>query len=102
MSRSYKKNACQKHNDKFYKNYANRRLRRRKITEDSIELNHKQYCKYTCSWNISDWKWMESKEESLEYANKWFGDKDKLTLFGREFKSVEHYYKYRRHYLKFK
>ena len=54
MSRSYKKTPyCGLPKDKQYKRYANRRLRRKKLTSD---LQHKSYRKDMCSWNICDYK----------------------------------------------
>ena len=54
MSRSYKKtprNGDTK--DKFFKRYANRRLRRKKL---DIDLHHKSYKKDSCSYDICDYE----------------------------------------------
>ena len=54
MSRSYKKTPRGGDTkDKFFKRYANRRLRRRKL---DIDLQHKSYKKDFCSWNICDYE----------------------------------------------
>jgi hypothetical protein len=54
MSRSYKKTPyCGLPKDKEDKRYANRRLRRKKLTSD---LQHKSYRKDMCSWNICDYQ----------------------------------------------
>lgn len=59
MSRSYKKNPWVCDRDPFMKNYANRRVRRKKIDWDGEDEvgNHGWYKKVTCPWDICDWKW---------------------------------------------
>mgnify|MGYP006896647918 FL=1 len=55
MSRSYKHTPrAGDTKDKFFKKYANRRVRRLPI--DEHPLNHKTYKKATCSWNICDYE----------------------------------------------
>ena len=55
MSRSYKHTPrAGDTKDKFFKKYANRRVRRLPI--DEHPLNHKSYKKATCSWNICDYE----------------------------------------------
>ena len=55
MSRSYKHTPrAGDTKDKFFKKYANRRVRRLPIDEPS--LNYKSYKKMTCSWNICDYE----------------------------------------------
>lgn len=55
MSRSYKRTPRSgDRKDKFYKKYANRRLRRLPIEEPN--LNHKTYKKVSCSYNICDYE----------------------------------------------
>ena len=39
--------------DKFFKNYANRRLRRKQLTHS---YQHKSYKKDFCTWNICDYE----------------------------------------------
>ena len=52
MSRSYKKTPRGgDRKDKFFKNYANRKLRRDKFHN----LQHNSYKKNFCSWNICDY-----------------------------------------------
>ena len=54
MSRSYKKTPRSgDKKDKFFKNYANRKLRRDKFNN----LQHKNYKKNFCSWEICDYEW---------------------------------------------
>ena len=54
MSRSYKKTPRSGDTkDKFFKRYANRRLRRRKL---DIDLQHKSYKKDFCSYDICDYE----------------------------------------------
>lgn len=54
MSRSYKKTPRSGDTkDKFFKRYANRRLRRKKL---DIDLQHKSYKKDFCSYDICDYE----------------------------------------------
>lgn len=54
MSRSYKHTPrCGQKKNKFFKNYANRKLRRNKLSHD---LQNSSYKKYACSWNICDYE----------------------------------------------
>lgn len=54
MARSYKKHPyCGDRKSRFYKNYANRRLRRLPIEEEIP--SGKNYKRYTCSWEICDY-----------------------------------------------
>ena len=54
MSRSYKKTPrCGDKKDKYFKKYANKRLRRKKLTH---EFKHKSYKKDLCSYNICDYE----------------------------------------------
>ena len=63
MSRSYKKvPRSGDKKDKFFKNYANRKLRRDKFHN----FDHNNYKKNFCSWNICDF-------ESIDYSfNAWW------------------------------
>ena len=55
MSRSYKRTPrAGQQKDKFFKNYANRRLRR--LPPDEHPYNNCSYKKYNCSWNICDYE----------------------------------------------
>ncbi len=55
MSRSYKHTPrAGDTKDKFYKKYANRRVRR--LPLDELPLRNKSYKKVTCSWNICDYE----------------------------------------------
>ena len=55
MSRSYKRTPrAGQQKDKFFKNYANRRLRR--LPTDEHPYNNCSYKKYNCSWNICDYE----------------------------------------------
>ena len=55
MSRSYKKHPWVCDRNPFMKNYANRRLRRI-APEYDIIAGGNWYQKYSCSWNICDFK----------------------------------------------
>lgn len=53
MSRSYKKTPrCGDTKDKFFKKYANRKVRR----NNTNHYNHKSYKKLSCSWDICDYE----------------------------------------------
>ena len=55
MSRSYKRTPRSgQQKDKFFKNYANRRLRR--LPTDEHPYNNCTYKKVSCSWNICDYE----------------------------------------------
>jgi hypothetical protein len=56
MSRSTKKVFGFKDSNPFMKTYANRRLRRIKIKDTLADGT--SYRKYTCPWDISDWKYI--------------------------------------------
>lgn len=71
MSRSYKKTPRSGDTkDKFFKRYANRRLRRRKL---DIDLQHKSYKKDFCSYDICDYETVgTSFEEFWRDRVKWW------------------------------
>ena len=76
MSRSFKHTPrCGDKKDKFYKNYANRRLRRKQLIHN---LQHKTYKKDTCSYDICDYEEVGLIFEECKYINdynlyaKWF------------------------------
>ena len=59
MSRSYKHTPyCGLKKSKFFKNYANRKLRRQKLSHD---FQHMAYKKNFCSYDICDWYELETK-----------------------------------------
>ena len=63
MSRSYKKTPRSGDTkDKFFKRYANRRLRRRKL---DIDLQHKSYKKDFCSYDICDYETVGTSFENF-------------------------------------
>lgn len=72
MSRSYKhrKSAVvhvKDRNSKFGKRQASSKVRR------AVDVpNGKQYRKFYCSWNISDYEWTEKKYTRDEFRRKWF------------------------------
>lgn len=66
MSRSYKKTPrCGDTKDRYMKRYANRKLRKLPL-EDTLQ--HKQYKKNFCSWEICDY---ETVGETFEQHWKW-------------------------------
>lgn len=71
MSRSYKKTPRSGDTkDKFFKRYANRRLRRKKL---DIDLQHKSYKKDFCSYDICDYETVgTSFEEFWRDRVKWW------------------------------
>lgn len=72
MSRSYKhrKNPVvhiKDPNSKFGKRQASAAVRR------AVDVpNGKQYRKFYCSWNISDYEWTETKYTRDEFRHRWF------------------------------
>ena len=72
MSRSYKyrKGAVihfKEKNSKFAKKQASAAVRRAVDVPDG-----KQYRKFYCSWNISDYAWIEKKYTRDEFRRNWF------------------------------
>lgn len=72
MSRSYKHRKSKvvhfkDQNNKFCKRQASAVVRRAADVP-----NGKQYRKYYCSWNISDYAWIEQKYTRDEFRRKWF------------------------------
>lgn len=69
MSRSKRKTPGWKDRSPFMKNIANRRIRRKSIDYDMA--NGSNYKKETCSWDISDWKFLLYTDEDVkEYCEK--------------------------------
>lgn len=56
MSRSYQKNPWVNDRNPFMKNYANRRVRRISPYAN-IHADGNWYRRYTCPYDICDWKW---------------------------------------------
>lgn len=77
MSRSYKHTPyCGLQKDKFYKQQANKRLRRKKLTHD---YKHSSYRRDYDSWEICDYYWIETTNFTKYYTNKinqWKQDKN--------------------------
>ena len=72
MSRSYKHRKSpvvhiKDPNNKFCKRKASAAVRRAADVP-----NGKQYRKFYCSWNISDYEWTETKYTREEFRRKWF------------------------------
>ena len=77
MSRSYKHTPrCGDTKNKFFKKYANRRVRRLPIDEHL--LNNKSYKKVTCSWNICDYETVGTSFEQhwRDLIKRWQGKYD--------------------------
>lgn len=67
MSRSYKHTPyCGDKKNKFMKKYANKKLRKKKLTHD---LQHKSYKKDLCSYDICDWYEIETKNFEEYYKS---------------------------------
>ncbi len=66
MSRSYKKYPCVKDKNKFAKDYANRKLRRKLKEQEYIIANGNCYRKVTCSWLICDYKFYVPREKFIK------------------------------------
>lgn len=77
MSRSRKKNPWVCDRNPWMKNYANRRVRRTKPRLDNLEdwispiPEYRGYARYTCPWDICDWKWTYGTEaEYVEHQRR--------------------------------
>lgn len=65
MSRSFKKHAWTKDpNDKFMKRYANKKVRRAKNVPSGGA-----YKKLFCSYDISDFKWLWTRQDAIREYN---------------------------------
>lgn len=75
MSRSYKHTPyCGDPKDKYFKRYANKRIRQKKLIHN---FHHKSYRKDFCYYDICDYYWIETKnfDEYYEYCiNQWKHD----------------------------
>lgn len=77
MSRSRKKNPWCCDRNPWAKKYANRRLRRNRPRldnhEDWIEpfVSGNSYRKYSCSYDICDWRWAYTLPEYIESHTQW-------------------------------
>jgi len=73
MSRSYKHTPYSgMKKDKFFKRYANRKLRRKKLAHD---LQHKSYRKDFCYYDICDYYWIETtnfEEYYRRQVDRWY------------------------------
>lgn len=73
MSRSYKHTPYSgMKKNKFFKRYANCKLRRKKLTHD---LQHKSYRKDFCYYDICDYYWIETtnfEEYYRRQVNRWY------------------------------
>lgn len=93
MSRSYKHIpyfGCTK--DRFLKRYANRKLRRKKL---SSEYQHSAYKKDFPSWDICDYGWIEHNFENYykEIVNQWYNWQYKYYSFPKREEVWKEYYK---------
>lgn len=82
MARSYKKHPyCGARKDRFYKNYANRRLRRLPVEEEIP--SGKEYKRYNYSWKICDYwsyhpgpflylRWRTEEEDEENAFWRWY------------------------------
>ena len=107
MSRSYKhrKSAVvhfKEQNSKFGKRQAAAAVRRAADVP-----NGNQYRKYYCSWNISDYAWIEKKYPRDEFRRKWFDTAhynadnwghDKFVYYRMKFHNWREAY---RHYIRY-
>lgn len=82
MSRSYKHTPrCGDKKDKFFKNYANRRLRRNKLIHN---LQHKSYKKNFCSYDICDYDSVGlTFERYYSHLKRWHYYADRKTEYQR-------------------
>ena len=75
MSRSYKKTPRSGDSkDKFFKRYANRKIRHKSFEEENYQ--NKAYKKEFCSYNICDYEWVgttfeEFYQDAIKNWHKW-------------------------------
>ena len=102
MSRSYKHTPYSgDKKDKFLKKYANRKLRRKKLTHD---LQNKSYRKDFCSWEICDYYWITTKNFEEYYKlriNRWLEDRYVWRFLEEPFPTREECWKdYKKTYIR--
>lgn len=93
MSRSYKKTPRSGDTkDKFFKRYANRRLRRRKL---DIDLQHKSYKKDFCSYDICDYETVGTSFEEFwrDRVKKWHSGRIHFPTREEAWKDYNRWYK---------
>ena len=91
MSRSYKKSPVIKDpNDKFFKRWANKKVRQLKIDDEPLPKKGKAYKKLFESWIISDYKGIYLKQEAIEE----YLEADENSWYKKKFKTLEDYLKY--------
>jgi len=94
MSRSYKHTPyCGLKKDKFYKKYANRKLRRKKLDHD---YQHGAYKKDTCSWDICDWYEIVTKNFEEYYKSCvqfWYENHTRWYMLNEPFPTKEQCWK---------
>lgn len=103
MSRSYKhrKSAVvhfKEQNSKFGKRQASAAVRR------AVDVpNGKQYRKFYCSWNISDYEWIVPKYTRDEFRHRWFNTShfnlnklgyDPFVYYRRKFRNWKEAYRF--------
>lgn len=91
MSRSYKKHPfvtdCGQGRS-YAKRTANKIFRRKIANEEDMSSKPK-FKRYSCSWNICDYKWRMTKEEAIEWYETEASDKMK-----KHFPTLELWLKY--------
>lgn len=68
MSRSYKKTAGWCDRNPFMKNYANRKVRQISVWKD-IDADNSWYKRYTCPWDICDYKSLYWSDNEIKAWN---------------------------------
>lgn len=84
MSRSYKKHPYLKESSphtKHGKRFANKRVRN---SDDTLQ--HRDYKKQYCSWEISDYKFYMSKQEVID---EFFASRDEEYHWMKKFKTLK-------------
>lgn len=91
MSRSYKKNPFVTDNGSgrsFAKREANK-IFRRKVAEEEEMSSRPKFKRYSCSWNICDYKWRMTREEAIE----WY-ETEASDTFKKRYPTLELWLKY--------
>lgn len=95
MSRSYKKHPFLTDNGEgraFAKREANKEFRR-KIASDEEMPARPKYKKYSCSYDICDYKWRMTREEAIEWYTH-YAEHEASAYFKKKYPTLESWLKY--------
>ena len=103
MSRSYKHRKCAVVHFKQQNSKIGKRQASVTVRKAADVPNGKQYKKYYCSWNISDYAWLVKKYTRDEFRRKWFdtshfhpdsGTHDDFAFYRTKFRNWKEAYRF--------